>query len=153
MNYLTYTNSLEKRVKVQNQDQYMAVFIQRIQEKLKAMECRPEIVGDTIHFKRIVRNTTHSGMNKVEAMKILREGSVRIERMNSGKIKIYWKVKLDAVLFLSVLTGIVITVIAGFAGSKLIISLAVGVLFSIIAYFAGCTLIKSRIDELVETSV
>jgi hypothetical protein len=153
MNYLTYTNSLEKMIKVQNQEQYMAVFRQRIQEKLKAIECRPEIVGETILFKRIVRNTTHSGMNKVEAMKILREGSIRIGKPDSGKIKIYWKVKLDAILFLSILTGMVIAVIAGFASSKLIISIAIGVLFSIITYFAGCSVIKSKIDGLVETSV
>jgi hypothetical protein len=153
MNYLFYTNSLKKMIKDQNQDQYIAVFRKRIQEKLKAIECRSEIEGDTIHFKRIVRNTTHSGMNKVEAMKILREGAIGIERMNSGKIKIYWKVKLDAILFLSILTGIVIAVIAGFASSKLIISMAIGVLFSIITYFAGCSVIKSKIDELVESSV
>lgn len=153
MNYFTYSNSLEKMIKVQNQEQYMTAFRQRIQEKLKAIECRSEIVGDTIHFKRIVKNTTNSGMNKVEAMKIMREGSISIEKINSGKIKIVWKVKLDAILVLSILIGIVIAVIAGFASSRLIISMAIGVLFSIITYFSGCSVIKSKIDELVETSV
>jgi hypothetical protein len=100
-----------------------------------------------------VNNTTNSGKNKVEAMKILREGSISLEKINSGKIKIVWKVKLDAILVLSILIGIVIAVIAGFASSRLIISMAIGVLFSIITYFAGCSVIKSKIDELVETSV
>ena len=125
----------------------------KIQGKLRLFEAQSEIQNDTIKFKRIVRNTTHSGQNKIEAMKILREGLIRIEKIDSKRIRIFWEVQLDSLLFLAILIGLVIGLIAGFASSMILISMVIGLGSSTIVYFIGCSLIKSEIDEIVGTSI
>lgn len=152
MSLLKYSNIEEKTIQV-NSDLYIDSFKKKIQETLKNFEAQSEIQNDTIKFKRIVRNTTHSGQNKIEAMKILREGLIGIERIDSKKIRIFWEVKLDSLLFLSISIGLVIGLIAGFASSMIIISMIIGLLFSIIIYFIGCSIVKSKIDEIVATSI
>ena len=152
MSLLKYSNTEEKTIHV-NSDLYIDSFKKKIQETLRNFEAKSEIQNDTIKFKRIVRNTTHSGQNKIEAMKILREGLIRIERIDSKKIRIFWEVKLDSLLFLSISIGIVIGLIAGFASSMIIISMIIGLLFSTIMYFIGSSIVKSEIDEIVATSI
>ena len=152
MSLLKYSNTEEKTIHV-NSDLYIDSFKKKIQETLRSFEAQSEIQNDTIKFKRIVRNTTNSGLNKIEAMKILREGLIRIERIDSKKIRIFWEVKLDSLLFLSISTGLVIGLIAGFASSMIIISMIIGLLFSTIIYFIGCSIVKSKIDEIVATSI
>lgn len=152
MNLLKYSNTIEKKIHG-NSDLYLNSLMKKIQLKLRNIEARSEITNDTILFKRIVRSTTHSGENKREAMKILRDGQIRIRKINSNKIEIFWEVELDTLLFLSMVIGLVIGLIAGFASSMIIISMIIGSLFSIIAYFIGCSIIKSKIDEIVETSI
>ena len=125
----------------------------KIQGKLRLFEAQSEIQNDTIKFKRIVRNTTHSGQNKIEAMKILREGLIRIEKIDSKRIRIFWEVQLDSLLFLSILIGFVIGLIVGFASSMILISMVIGLGSSTIVYFIGCSFIKSEIDEIVATSI
>jgi hypothetical protein len=151
MSLLKYSNTEEKTIHV-NSDLYIDSFKKKIQGTLRNFEAQSEIQNDTIKFKRIVRNTTHSGQNKIEAMKILREGLIRIERIDSKKIRIFWEVKLDSLLFLSISIGLVIGLIAGFASSMIIISMIIGLLFSTITYFIGCAIVKSKIDEIVEAS-
>ena len=152
MKLLLYSNTIEKRVQG-NADLYIESFIKKIQEKLKELEAKSEVKNDTIKFKRIVRNTTDSGENKREALKILREGFVRIEKNGSHKIQIFWEVKLDTLLFLSIMVGLIIALIVGFTGSGIVLSIITGLLFSIIVYFIGCSVIKIKIDRIVETSV
>ena len=152
MSLLKYSNTEEKTIHV-NSDLYIDSFKKKIQETLRNFEAQSEIQNDTIKFKRIVRNTTHSGQNKIEAMKILREGLIRIEKVDSKKIRIFWEVKLDSLLFLSISTGLVIGLIAGFASSMIIISMIIGLLFSTIAYFIGGSIVKSKIDEIIATSI
>ncbi len=152
MSLLKYSKTEEKTIHV-NSDLYIDSFKKKIQETLKNFEAQSEIQNDTIKFKRIVRNTTHSGQNKIEAMKILREGLIRIEKVDSKKIRIFWEVKLDSLLFLSISTGLGIGLIAGFASSMIIISMIIGLLFSTIAYFIGGSIVKSKIDEIIATSI
>ncbi|MDX8338276.1 hypothetical protein SLH46_03705 [Draconibacterium sp. IB214405] len=151
MSLLKYSNTEEKTIHV-NSDVYIDSFKKKIQETLRDFEAQSEIENDTIKFKRIVRSTTHSGQNKIEAMKLVREGLIRIERIDSTKIRIFWEVKLDAVLFLSVSIGLLIGLIAGFAGSMILISTIIGLLFSAIMYFVGCSIVKSKINELITSS-
>nr|WP_319511012.1 hypothetical protein [uncultured Draconibacterium sp.] len=152
MSLLKYSNTEEKAIHV-NSDVYIDSFKKKIQETLKNFDARSEIQNDTIKFKRIVRITTHSGQNKIEAMKIVREGLIGIERIDSKKIKIFWEVKLDSLLFLSISIGLLIGAIAGFVSSMIIISLIIGLLFSAIMYFIGCSIVKSTIDDIVATSI
>lgn len=152
MSLLKYSNTEEKTIHV-NSDVYIDSFKKKIQETLKNFDARSEIQNDTIKFKRIVRITTHSGQNKIDAMKIVREGLIGIERIDSKKIKIFWEVKLDSLLFLSISIGLLIGAIAGFVSSMIIISLIIGLLFSAIMYFIGCSIVKSTIDDIVATSI
>ena len=151
MKLLKYSNTEEKTIHV-NSDLYIDSFKKKIQEALRNFEAQSEIQNDTIKFKRIVRNTTHSGQNKIEAMKIVREGLIKIVRVDSNKIRIFWEVKLDSLVFLSISIGLLIGLIAVFASSMIITSMIIGLLFSIITYFIGCSIVKSKIDEIVATS-
>jgi hypothetical protein len=152
MNLQKYSNTEEKTVNI-NSDLYIDYFKEKIQETLRNFEAQSEIQNNTIKFKRIVRNTTHFGQNIIEAMKILREGLIRIERVDSKKIRIFWEVKLNSLLFLSITIGLVIGLIAVFASSMIMISIIIGLLFSTIMYFIGCSIVKSKIDEIVTTSI
>ena len=152
MSLLKYSNTEEKTIHV-NSDLFIDSFKKKIQGKLRLFDAQSEIQNDTIKFKRIVRNTTHSGQNKIEALKILREGLIRIEKIDSKRIQIFWEVQLDSLLFLSILIGLVIGSIAGFASSMILISMVIGLGSSTIVYFIGCSLIKSEIDEIIETSL
>ena len=152
MKLLKYSNTTEKTIQV-SLDLYIDSFKKKIQEALRNFEAQSEIQNDTIKFKRIVRATTHSGQNKIEAMKIVREGLIRIERIDSKKIRISWEVKLNSLLFLSISIGLLIGLVAGFASSMIIISIIIGLLFSTIMYFIGCSIVKSKIDEIVATSI
>ncbi|WP_319500683.1 hypothetical protein [uncultured Draconibacterium sp.] len=151
MSLLKYSNTEEKTIH-EDSDLYIDSFKKKIQETLRNFEAQSEIQNDTITFKRIVRNTTHSGQNKFEAMKLVREGIIRIERIDATKIRIFYEVKLDALLFLSLSIGLLIGLIAGFASSMILISMLIGLLFSTITYFIGCSIVKSKIDEIVATS-
>lgn len=152
MSILKYSNTEEKTIHV-NSELYIDSFKKKIQETLINFEAQSEIQNDTIKFNRIVRNSTHSGQNKLEAMKMLREVLIRIERIDSEKIRIFWEVKLDSVLFLSISIGLVIGLIAGFASSMIIIPMMIGLLFSTIMYFIGCSIVKSKIDKIVADSI
>ncbi|KJF42932.1 hypothetical protein [Draconibacterium sediminis] len=150
MSFLKYSNTAEKTIHV-NLDLYIDSFKNKIQERLRNFEAQSEIQNDTITFKRMVRNTTHSGQNKIEAMKLVREGLIRIERVDTTKIRIVWEVKLDALLFLSISVGLVIGLLALFASSMILISMLIELLFSSIMYFIGCSIVKSQIDKIVAT--
>jgi len=101
------------------------------------------------------------GLNRSEALKILREGKIRIEKIDLKRIKISWEVNLDGLLFLSIFIGLIIGILVVFAGSMSGISLISGILFAIIIamlfsisiYFIGCSVIKSKIDSIIETSI
>lgn len=152
MKLLLYSNTIEKRIPG-NADLYIESCMKKIQWKLKELEARSEVKINTIEFERTVRNTTHSGENKREALKILREGFVRIEKNGSNKIQIFWEVKLDILLFLSIMVGLIIGLIVGFIDSGIVLSIITGLLFSIMVYFIGYSVIKIKIDRIVETSV
>ncbi len=152
MKLLKYSNTKEKTASG-NSDLYIDSFQKKIIGRLKNIEATSEIQGNTVLFKRIVRNTTHSGKNKMEALKILREGIIKIEKIDSKHLKIYWEVNLDTIIFLSFLIGLFIGLMVQFAGSIILISLISGLLFFIISYFIGCSIIKAKIDRIVEESI
>lgn len=136
MKLLKYSNAIEKKIHG-NSDKYIKSFMKKVQEKLQELDAKSELNNGTIQFERIVRNTTHSGQNKIEALKILREGFVRIEENGAHKIQILWEVKLDTLLFLSIMVGLIVGLIVGFTDSGIVLSIITGLLFSIITYFVG----------------
>ncbi|WP_297099503.1 hypothetical protein [uncultured Draconibacterium sp.] len=151
MSLLKYSSTEERSIQV-NPDVYIDSFKKIIQEALRNFDAQSEIENDTITFKRIVRITTHSGRNKIEAMKLVREGLIRIERVGTKKIRIFWEVKLDALVFLSISIGLLFGLIALLASSMILISTIIGLLFSAIMYFIGCSIVKSKIDGILATS-
>ncbi len=152
MSLLKYSNTRELTVKG-NPDLFIDSFRKMIQAQLEIIEAKSEIQNNSIKFKRIVRNTTHSGMNKLEALKILREGLIRIAKKDSRKVEIFWEVNLDTLVFLSFLVGAVIGLLVALVSSSLTVSMLIGLLFSMIAYFIGGSSIKAKIDEIIETSI
>lgn len=151
MKLLKYSNTTEKKIHG-NSDMYIKSFLKKVQEKLLELETKSVLNNNSIQFERIVRNTTHSGQNKIEASKILRKGFIQIEKNGSHKIQILWEVKLDTLLFLSIMAGLIIGLLTGFTGSGIVVSIITGLLFSIIVYFIGYAVIKIKIDRIVETS-
>jgi hypothetical protein len=157
---LRYSNSVEKTLHI-NSDLFIDSFKKKIQGKLSDFEAQSVIENDTIRFRRVVKYLILGGMNRSEAMKILREGKIRIEKIDSKRIRISWEVHLDGLLFLSISIGLLIGILVVFAGSLSGISLIYGMLFAIIIamlfsvsiYFIGCSVIKSQIDKIVEASI
>jgi hypothetical protein len=152
MSLLKYSNSIEKTIH-ENSDLYIDSFMKKIQGTLRTFDTRSEIQNDSIKFKRIVKSLALSGKNKIEGMKLVREGLIKIERINSKRIRIFWEVKLDTLLFISILIGLVIGLISGFASSLIAFSTIIGLLFSSITYFIGCSIVKSKIDEIVAAAM
>ena len=150
--FARYSETYEIKMGV-NPDLYIDSFKKKVQEQLRIIEARTEVRKDTMLFKRIVRNTTHSGMNKVEAMKILREGSIQIEKHGTNRIKIIWEIKTDSLIFMSVVSGLVGGLVFGFAGSTMILSIVFGLVSSVILFFVGYAWIGAEIDRIMESSI
>jgi divalent metal cation (Fe/Co/Zn/Cd) transporter len=83
----------------------------------------------------------------------LREGVIKLEQVDSMKVRIEWEVKLDTILFLSVFVGLIVGLITGLVSSMIVAAIISGLLFSIIGYFIGCSFIEEQINEIVETTV
>lgn len=141
-------------IKIQrNSDSYIETFMKKIQSRLRDIEIKTEVKHDTIEFVRTVRTTTHSGENKLDAMNIFREGSVRIEKADSNRVQIFWEIKLDTLLFLCTVIGIVTGLISGLTGCPFMLSILIGLLGSIIGYAIGYSIVKIKIDLIVESSL
>ena len=153
MRLLKYSNTREIKINIKS-DLYIDFFKKNIQGRLKIIEAKSEIQNDIIIFRRIVRNTTNSGLNHRESWKILREGLIRIKKIDSDRIRIYWEVKLDILIFLSILIGLSLGLIGGFASSIVIFwKIIIGLTITIIAYIVGFLKIKTEIDGIIETSI
>jgi divalent metal cation (Fe/Co/Zn/Cd) transporter len=92
-------------------------------------------------------------MGERDGLNILREGVIKLEKVDSMKIRIEWHVKLDTILFLSVFVGLIVGLITGLVSSMIVASIISGLLFSIIGYLVGCSFIEEQINEIVETTV
>jgi len=156
MNLLKYSTTIEKKIHG-NSDLYIDSHMKMIQGKLRNIDIRSEIMNDTIIFKRTVRIASDCGYSKKEALKILREGHFRIKKNKSNNIEIFWEVKLDSLLFLSIVIGIILGIILGlFVGSggiMIISSIIIGLVISTIAYLFGFSFILITIDDILETSI
>ncbi len=156
MNLLKYSNTIEKKIPG-NSDLYINSFMKNIQEKLRNIEVRSEITNDTIIFKKIVKLASDFGYSRAEAMNIFRKGQIRIRKINSNNIEIFWEVELDILLFLSIAIGLVIGLIVGlfigFAGLMIISSIIIGLVFSTITYLFGLNSILTTIDTILKTSI
>ncbi|MDX9697390.1 MAG: hypothetical protein RBT49_16490 [Bacteroidales bacterium] len=130
----SYSETYEVKINV-NPDLYIDSFRKRVQEQLRIIEARSEIHNNnTILFKGIVRYIALSGKR---TLRILREGSIRIEKHGSNRIKIIWEIKTDSLLFMSVVSGLVAGLMFGFAGSTIILSIIFGLVSFSIVFFVG----------------
>jgi hypothetical protein len=124
-------------------------FLRKVQERLCDFEAKSDVINGTIEFKRI----TNSLPNKRDALKILREGFIRVERIGADRIQIFWEIKLDNTLFLSFMTGLVMGLFTVFTGSTIVFAGIVTLLFTIMAYFITYSIVRIKIDGIVESSV
>ena len=151
MNLLKYSNTIEKQIHG-NSDLYIDSILKKIQGKLRDIAIRSEITNNTLRFKKDVNN-----YNRAEALKTLRKGQFRINKINSNKIEIFWEVELDTLLFLSITIGLVLGLIlslfVGSGGFMIISSIIIGLAISTIAYLFGLNFILTTIDEIIETSI
>lgn len=151
MNLLKYSNTIEKKIDG-NSDLYIDSILKKIQGKLTNIEIRSEITNNTLRFKKDIKI-----YSREEALKPLRNGQFRIRKINSNKIEIFWEVKLDILLFLSIIIGLVSGLILGLfvetVGLIIISSVIIGLFFSTITYLIGLNSILTTIDEILETSI
>ena len=125
---LKYSNNIVILVE-KDPDSFVDSFKTKVQLKLKTIECRTEIQGNSILFQRIVRYLPSSGQGNNEVLKLLREGSIEIEKIDSGKIKIKWEVKLETLLFISFMAGLVAGLGFGFVNSSIPVFIIAGIFF------------------------
>lgn len=144
-----YSNSME--VKIQDDsDQFVESFLRKVQEKLWNFETQSDVKNGTIEFKRIINPV----INRRDALRILREGFVRVDKIGLHQIQIFWEIKLDTILFLSFMIGLVLGLItAVFAGSTIVFATITGLLFTAMVYLIAYSIIRIKIDEIVESSV
>ncbi|MBC8005245.1 MAG: hypothetical protein H7X84_07205 [Verrucomicrobia bacterium] len=135
---LSYTNNIVFLIK-KDPDSYVDLFKTKIQSKLNAIECRTETKGNVILFKMTM------------VLRLLRTGRIEIEKIDSGRIKIKWEVKLGVLWFISIWAGLLAGY--GFFNSSLLIFMIGEPFISLIPYGLGYYLIKTQIDKLVFTSM
>jgi hypothetical protein len=121
--------------------------------QLKALECRTEIEGNIIHFERIIRYFPMSGKGNPNLLKLLRDGSIEVEKLDLHRIRVTWVVKLDALLFISIMIGIVVGFFFGFSNMSFPIFLVIAIFSPSIPYCAGYFLLKEEIDEIIFNSL
>lgn len=137
-------------VKIQgNYDHFVISFLRKIQEKLRDFDAESDVINGTIEFKRI----TNSLPSRRDALKILREGFIRVERIGADRIQIFWEIKLDNALFLSFMTGLVLGLFAVIAGSTIEFVVLIALLSTISAYFIAYSIVRILIDGIVESSL
>ena len=151
MNLLKYSSTIEKKIQG-NPDLFIDSLLKKIQGKLRNIEIRSEIINDMIIFKRFIKL-----YSKDDAMKALRNGQIKIKKINSNTIEIFWEVELDTLLFLSIITGLVVGLILGLlvgpAGLMILSSIIIGLFSSAITYFIGFNSILTTIDEILEIAI
>lgn len=120
-------------------------------ECLDRMNVRSELHANKICFKNIRKNSTDSGENKSDAMKLLREGEIYFSENSSNEIKISWKINLEYLIFMSVMFGVVVGFISWFYfGYSLALGLLLLISLSALVYIIGCFLINEKMNYLVE---
>lgn len=144
-----YSETYEVKINV-TPDSYIDSFRKKVQEQLRIIEARSEIQNDTILFKGIVRYIALSGKR---TLRMIKEGSIRIEKHDPNRIKIIWEVKTDSLIFMSAISGLVTGLMFGFTGSLMIISIVCGLVSSVIVFFVGYGLIGIEIEKIMEASI
>lgn len=144
-----YSETYEVKINV-TPDSYIDSFRKKVQEQLRIIETRSEIQNDTILFKGIVRYIALSGKR---TLRMIKEGSIRIEKHDPNRIKIIWEVKTDSLIFMSAISGLVTGLMFGFTGSLMIISIVCGLVSSVIVFFVGYGLIGIEIEKIMEASI
>ena len=147
-----YSNSIEKQIKM-NPDLFVNSFKMNVMDQLKAIDCRAEIKGNVIHFRRIVRILPRTEPGKTDVFKLLKEGNIEINEVNKHKIFISWSIKLDTLLFFSIVVGLIIGLFIGFANSSFLIFAIIGIFSPSIPFCIGYFLITNQIDEIILNSL
>ena len=104
-----------------------------------------------ISFKRKIITITHSGENRVDAMKIFRDGNIYISAENN-QLNVNWSVKLDSLYFLSSLISIVVGFMTSFfLNFQLFFSIITGLTVFVILNIIGILIINLKINEINNT--
>lgn len=118
---------------------------------LGMMNVSTEIQSNKIYFKNIRKCSTDLGENKINAIKLLREGEIYFTSISSSEINILLKVNLEYLIFMSVLFGVVIGFIVWFYfGCSLDLALLLLILLSVLVYVIGRFVIKEKMKSLID---
>ena len=147
-----YSNSIVKLIK-KNPDLFVNSFKMNVLAQLKAIECRSEIQENIIHFRRIVRILPRTEPGKTDVFKLLKEGNIEIKEVDKHNYLITWVIKLDTLLFFSIMVGLIIGLFIGFANSSFLIFFVIGIFSPSIPYCIGYFLLKNQIDEIIFNSL
>lgn len=143
-----------KRIKIIEIDKDFDIeakeIISNLSLHLSEQNYRTNINLNNLFFHKSIETTTHSGLNRIRAMKVLRNGEIKLSKLDKNQLKIACIVDLDSLIFMSVLLGLSIGIFCRtISYSSYSISILYGVIISIIIYFIGCLNIKGKLDELI----
>ena len=145
---LNYSNVIETLIK-KDPNSFIESFKMNVSSQLKALECRTEIQDNIIHFERIIRYFPMSGKGDPNLLKLLRVGSIEIEKLDIQRLRITWVVKLDVLLFISIMVGLTNGLFIGFTNSSFLIFAVIGIFLPSIPYCIGYFLLKEEIDGII----
>ena len=120
---------------------------------LHELNAYTETNESSIKFKRIIKTTNYSE-NRRDSLKILREGVIKLSPLDNKKIKIEWTIKLDILLFWTVLFGSIVGfLIKKIASLSIFTSIFSGLTICIILYLTGYFWISSEINYIIDNSI
>jgi hypothetical protein len=138
--------------KIENESDFMLITSQirdNIEKNLKSIGARVIADENRIEFKRIIKNTTHTGNNYTNAMKIFREGEFIIENVDENFIGLRYSVNSEFLIFQSIGFGILI----GLFVFSIPVSIYLGLSISLLIFIIGYLWIKYRVHIIVKNSL
>lgn len=107
-----------------------------------------------IKFKRVYKSTTHRSENITSGSMILREGKIRIEEISEKKMKILYNVRLDYIIFISLIFGLFSGIALTFFGDiKIVTSIIIGLLISSFIFMVEYFILRFRMTELIKICI
>lgn len=123
--------------------------ISALESKLQKKGFRTSSSSSKIIFKRIIYTSTHSGQNKLEHLKIIRNGIVTIKHLNE-KTNIQITVDLLPLLFFSIFLGWVIGAIRFFVLDINALGFIIAsIISSSLIYLIGYLIVKTEMEDVL----
>ena len=117
---------------------------------LNNISCRTSLDSERIKFRKIYKSTTHRSENTTAGSQIIRQGEIKLTLLNDDKIKISYFVRLNHIIFMSLIFGLIAGLVQWyFNNTELIISLMIGLIIAFVIFIIGYFYIWFKMNELV----